>query len=178
MDTSPSMDRYLANRRIVASDKVAAVNTTPRILFSVLLLSVAVNTGCAKHYFQTVLLDRPVNVSSEWVTLRFPQAEKARADWIQDLLASVSSSYQLSTDPFGMRMSDGRTIWPEVEIEDSRGQWLPLRGKGFLGNEAMFYDQALWGNGQQYVAVRLRSPAPITISRLVWESYDPREVKR
>ena len=77
-----------------------------------------------------------------------------------------------------MRMSDGRTIWPEVEIEDSRGQWLPLRGKGFLGNEAMFDDQALWGNGQQYVAVRLRSPAPITISRLVWESYDPREVKR
>lgn len=79
---------------------------------------------------------------------------------------------------FGMRMPDGTVIWPDVQIENENGEWLPLNAKGFYGNKLFFSDRALLGNGKNYVAVKLRTPQPITISRLVWDSYDPREVKR
>lgn len=143
------------------------------------ILLFLVTAGWREHQSQTVIVNHPVQISGEWLTLPFARPLVATAYWDQQLLASISSAHQHSVEPFGLLMPDGAVVWPEVEVRESiSGQWLRLGSKGFYGEEASFSDQAFSGNGNTYVAVRLRSTRPITVSRLVWDSYDPKEVKR
>lgn len=136
--------------------------------------------GCTSGYDDTVLINRATVVGTDWMTVRFPKPLKATPTWEQELLLSPASQYQesLTHEKFGLRMPDGAIVWPECQIESQSGTWLPLRDQGFYGRDLSFTDRALSGNGQSYIAVKCKSAEPISISRLVWSSYDPRVVKR
>lgn len=147
--------------------------------FATLLIGIVCASGCTKHRAQTVIFNQPVTVAGDWVTVKLPQPLVATAQWEQELLATVSSRYEESTQgQFGMKMPDGSVIWPEVQVENDEGVWLPLTGRGFYGRDLSFTDRTFSGDGKRYVSVRLRSPKAITVAQLVWNSYDPREVKR
>jgi hypothetical protein len=140
-------------------------------------LVVLVNSGCEEHQSTTVIVDRPVKISAEWVTLPFPHPLVATALWAQDVLVSVSSSHERNAQPLSLRMPDGTLVAPDVEVLTSDGLWLPLH-MGFYGEDASFSSTAFSGDGNTFVAVRLKSARPIMVSRVEWDSYDPREVKR
>jgi hypothetical protein len=144
-----------------------------------LVLLVALGSGCGKDYTETVIFDRTETISQQWLTVRFPRPILSEEQRVQELLATVSTPYEISTDPLGMRMQNGTVLWPEVEIQMEDGYWLPLRSRGFWGRLATFStERGGFGDGKKYVSVRLRCTSPVAISRLVWNSYDPKEVKR
>ncbi len=100
--------------------------------FLTLFLCTAMSLGCSEHYSRTVVLDHQLNVSAEWATVRFPRPLEARTMWEQDLLASISSPHENSVTPFGIRMQDGTVTWPDMEIEDARGQMAAAKKQGLL----------------------------------------------
>ena len=148
-------------------------------IFLVIAVALIGTVGCTTGYHETTLLHCATVVGHDWLTLRFPKPLKATPNWEQEILVSVSSQHNISTQgKFGLRMPDGAIIWPECQIATENGEWLPLTGRGFWGEDLSIGDRALSGNSQSYVAVKIRSAEPITVSRIVWNSYDPREVKR
>lgn len=132
--------------------------------------------GCTKRTVEIVLIDSPIAISTEWITVRFPRPLKAGLGRIQELHAAVSAEQQGGTK-LALRTPEGGSFWPEVEVENSDGQWVGLKGRGFgeNGDKAIFSDRALSGNGEKYVAVRLKSVSPITVSKLSWYDYDPQD---
>jgi hypothetical protein len=155
--------------------RIAGMKGKPALAVLLVLLCFLGSNGCTNHAVEVVVLNHPEHVSTEWSTFSFPESFKAKPGRIQELYAAVSAEKQVGE--LGLRAPDGNTFWPETEIESSDGQWLPLKSRGFGedGDKAIFFDSALSGNGKKYVAVRLKSVSPITISGLSWYDYDPQD---
>ena len=145
----------------------------------VALIALVGTVGCTKGFHKTVLLDHSTPLGNDWLTVRFPKPLNAEPGEVQEILASIPTPHEKTVQgEFGLRMPDGAVIWPECQIESETGEWFPLTGRAFWGDDLVLNGRALSDSGRSYIAVKLKSAQPITVSRLVWDSYDPREVKR
>lgn len=154
------------------------VNWMVRItLFAVFAIIVACTLmGCRQRRTFVVVSDSAVAVGPDWV--EFPLPKPLRADWqYQIVQVTVASKFQASTNPLGLRLEDGRLSIPEIDAATDAGVHQALHLSGFpTANQVEFAEYRV-PRGTQFAHLRMRSPLPLSISRVVWISYMPQDTK-
>jgi hypothetical protein len=145
------------------------------ILLTVACALLCVCAGCERHESQTVVLKKPLFVSSEWVPISLPNVLPTHEGWVNEILLSVPLNYQRSVQPWGLRSPDGDLCELQAQLVTTGGAVENRKMSGFWGEQPYFDG---WGRGQAYSEIRLRSTCAVKVSEVTFHDYDPREVKR
>ena len=127
-------------------------------------------------------------VGSDWLEIR-PEKPLEVSHRTQSILLYVADEHESYSggDPTGMswamRFPDGSLVRPEVQLIDEYGNVYELDAPGFLGRDrtsgelgggmgfSRSFDQSIESNfprDRVYPIIRMRSPRPIHVSRVVW----------
>jgi hypothetical protein len=148
-----------------------------RCLASVVLVGLLFSS-CAQRISQIVIKDSPTAVGSDWIDIPLPTAVVANWD-AQVLEVSLSTKFEESTDPWGIKLEDGSIVIPEFALTTDGGSNYVLHLEGFANSNIV---EIHFGNdsiprGSHFARLRARSARPIMLSRVKWISYMSQDLK-
>ena len=149
--------------------------TSMRIaLRSIMLVLVGLASSCGPRVTGGDIKTGSTSVSSDWVSVPLPQPITAKWD-VQLVYVDVSSPFQVSYDPLGIRLEDGTVAVPELELVTTAGQKEPFQLKGAISRTVIIFRNDQIARGTTFSELRMRSPVPLVSSRISWISCMPGE---
>jgi hypothetical protein len=122
-----------------------------------------------------VMKSEPISADSDWRGV--PLSKPVTAKWdVQVIYVDVSTKHESSVRPLGIRLEDGSTIAPEIELVGKTGQMEPFRFVGFSNSDLVFENDHI-ARGSSFSELRIRSPKPLVCSQIKWISYMPEDTK-
>ncbi len=139
-----------------------------------LFLLVGLISSCRPRVTGGVIRSEPISLSSDWLTI--PLSEPLTAKWeVQLVEVEVSSSFQVSYNPLGIRLDDGSIVVPEAELVSQAGKTQPLPLVGLIGGKELQFGSNKIARGTSFSELRIRSPISLVSSRISWLSYMPQD---
>ncbi len=132
-------------------------------------------SSCRPRIAGGIIKSEPTLLNSDWLSI--PLSEPVVAKWdVQLIYVEVSSGFQVSHDPLGIRLDDGSVAAPEVELVSKAGQRQAFPLVGIVGKELQFRRDQI-ARGSRFSELRIRSPIPLACSQISWVSYMPQDSK-
>jgi hypothetical protein len=137
-------------------------------------------SGC-RGYVQTVISDRPLKLSPEPIELNLaPLLSFDRAD--QEILLTPAAPYSYETKPpgsaTGIRTRDGSIAVPEAELVSEAGIRYSLKDISFFGDDMVLSSRPDIPRSVKFTKLILRSSSPVEISKVTFNCYNFKDVKR
>jgi hypothetical protein len=143
--------------------------------FAIGLAFLLVLSGCRQRLDRTVISDVPVTVGPVWIDI--PLHSLIQAKWReQSIELTLSTSYEMNTQPWGLKVNHGPIFAPQVELITDSGTNYVFESFAFANSDLRF-DTNRVPQGTRFVNLRVRSPQPIVLSRIVWITYMPEDTK-
>jgi hypothetical protein len=186
------LDERRPKRKLTPSQKTFLVIASFCFILLLLLGSAVVSLLTSQSERQVY---GQITVSDEWVEIK-PQPPLKASKRTQDLdlyVADEHTAYWTADDSTdnsdAMRFPDGSLVRPEVQLIDEYGTVYELDRHSFFGRKpggngldggmgfSKIFDQSIDSNfpkDRAYTTIRIRSPKPIHISKIVWECRTPK----
>ena len=140
-----------------------------------LFLLVGLISSCGPRITGGVVKNVPTDLSSDWLSIELPEPVTAKWD-VQLIYVDVSSRFQFSYDPPGIRLEGGGVGTPEVELINKTGLTQTFQLASVASGGFVFRNDRI-ARGSRFSRLRIRSPIPLVCSRIRWISYMPQDSK-
>jgi len=124
---------------------------------------------------------RDVTISSDWVEITLERPLEAERQ-IQYLIIDITTPYKPDYQSWGLRLSDGSVVTPQIQLVDEQGNVYDLthnaldeKSIGFSKRDPVSHAIDL-PKGRKYPKVRIRCDKPIHCSRIYWHCYNQWDV--
>lgn len=124
----------------------------------------------------------PIVISPDWVEIAPKNPLRAELV-VQQVVIYVQRPIKESRDSWELILPDGSKVIPEVQLIDEQGNVYDLTEPSGTQNphsvEAFqrgFSNRTL-PKDKVYKSVRVRSAKPVSVLKVVWRCYDPRDIK-
>jgi hypothetical protein len=148
-------------------------------VLSAMVLTVFISGGIYRWFFP--YLDQevtgPILISSEWTEI-VPKKPFHVERQIQIVVLDLDKSVDLQKEGWGVVLSDGSVVTPEVELIDQEGNTYPLEvpSAWFSPSTGVKYREFSSKNdlpkGKTFRAIRIRSDKPVRCNRIFWRCYN------
>lgn len=115
----------------------------------------------------------PTKISTEWVEITPSETLQPKGDY-QEIGLSLADPYLLplaARPSAGVRMPDGSSVVPEVEIVDTQGNSFTLKISGARGEKLIEYRLRGEQVGREYRTVRIRAEQEIQLKSVYWTGF-------
>jgi hypothetical protein len=126
------------------------------------------NVGRRGTLFDDRKVAGPVRISAEWSEVIVEGALRPEGDDEEVGLYFSNASFQPSPAPPGLKLPDGSTLLPEVEIADSKGVWHTLKYSGARGEHLIRYRVEKQPDEREYRALRVRADGEVQCTSIYW----------
>lgn len=144
--------------------------------YLVLLVLFFLIASCRQRITRGIIKTSPTTVGPEWLSISLSEPVIAKWD-VQVIFVNIGSKLQCSVDQVGIKLDDGSTIVPEVELVSRTGQEQPFRLSGCINAVQLLFENDQIARGSSFSELRIRSPKPLVCSRIKWMSYMPEDNK-
>lgn len=131
-------------------------------------------------------LSGPVTLSKDWIEIE-PKPALVIDRPVQEIVLELDKSIEVNVNTFDLVLPDGSLASPKVELVDQAGTvydlsipsaaktnqgkiWLRGYGMGIQASSSLPRTTA-------FSKVRVRSDSPVFCSKILWRTYDPRDLK-
>jgi len=122
-------------------------------------------------------LSEQITISSEWREI-VPQRPFHAERQIQMIVLDLDKSIALQKDGWGLVLSDGSIVIPEVQLIDEEGKTYPLEEPSAWFSPATgvryreFSSKSGLPKDKVFRAIRVRSAKPVRCNRIFWRCYN------
>jgi hypothetical protein len=153
---------------LATEERVNCLRLKLACFISVLVFVGFVSSCRRQRMTQGVVTTVPTLVGANWVSISM--ADPLIAKWDnQFIFVDFTSSFQVTSNPVGIRLDDGSIAAPEAELITKAGQRQPLR-LARLGEEELVFSSNQIARGRTFYELRIRSPKALNCSRIIWVS--------
>ena len=148
-------------------------------VLSAIIFTVIVSGSIYRFFFP--YLDQDVTgqvlISSEWTEIVAKKPFRVERQ-IQIIVLDLDKSIDLQKEGWGIVLSDGSVVTPEVELVDQEGKTyrLEVPSAWFSPSTGVKYREFSskneLPNGKIFQAVRIRSDKPVRCNRIFWRCYN------
>jgi hypothetical protein len=142
------------------------------------VLVVLLFSSCGQRITQVIIKDSPTTVGPDWVEIPLPK--RVAANWdAQQLRVIVSTKFEESTHPWGIKLADGSIVVPEFALATDGEANYDLHLEGFADSNTVeiLFGSDIVPKGSRFAQLRARCSKPIVLSRVEWISYMPENTK-
>ena len=131
--------------------------------------------SCCQRVSMEVMEAGPISSGFDWRNV--PLSKPVTSKWdVQAIYVSVRTKHESSVNPLGIRLGDGSTFAPEIQLVGQTGRIEEFRFVGFSNSDLVFQNDHI-ARGSSFSALRIRSAEPLVCGQLRWISYMPQDTK-
>lgn len=152
------------------------MNRPKSVLLACLLLLVLGLGACRERISRAVISDVPVIVGKEWTHIQLTDSVVAR--WRHQVIrATTVTKFEDTVSPWGLKLSDGNIVNPEIEAVAVSGVKYNFKLEGFRNGATISFENDSIPQGTQFRGFEMRSSSPLEFSNIIWVSYMPEDTK-
>jgi hypothetical protein len=131
--------------------------------------------SCCQRVSMAVMEAGPISSGVDWRSI--PLSKPVTSKWdVQAIYVSVRTKHESSVNPLGIRLGDGSTFVPEIQLVSQTGQIEQFPFVGFSNSDLVFQNDHI-DRGSSFSELRIRSAEPLVCVQLRWISYMPQDTK-
>jgi hypothetical protein len=130
--------------------------------------------GCREPYVIVPIVSQ-ATLSTNWSEFR-PEHALRWSEPEEELSFHIDTSHRIG-EHLEIIGPKGERFVPEVELVAADGKTFIPDYHGFLGGDIFFAFRVKPSALTSIAAIRIRSSIPVTVSKMIWRGYDPKEVK-
>ena len=147
-----------------------------RTHFVVLIALVGSMCSCGQRINSSVISDTRLVVGPRWTQIKLPRS--VAADWDYQIVElTLSTKFSDSTSPWGMKLSDGSVVLPQLKLITDRGDEDIFHFDGFLNSNVAVFGNHDIARGTHFEKLEIISAKPLALAKIVWISYMPQDTK-